>query len=297
MQESRKLGFSQRHPLLFGLILVAAAMALLIGAMAAVRHLWADSSGSGRRFGQVNVFGMISDPKPVNEFIAALRDDEDVLGVVIRVDSPGGVVGPSQEIYGAVKRLAAVKPVVVSMGAVAASGGYYLACPARKIIANPGTLTGSIGVKMQLTTLMGLMDKLGVGQETLASGKFKDTPSAFKELTPEERAYLEALVADLYDQFVNDVAEGRRMDPEAVRRIADGRVLSGRQAMAEGLVDGLGGLEEAFDEMKALCQVTEDLPVEEGPKEEESVLRDLILGLLPVNPAQQAYGPRWQALY
>jgi protease-4 len=251
----------------------------------------------GKRFALVHVEGLIDDPRPVNEFIGKLRESDNVVGVVIRVNSPGGVVGPSQEMYGAVQRLADAKPVVVSMGAVAASGGYYLSAPAHKIVANPGTLTGSIGVRLEFTNLMGLMDKLGISHESFVSGEFKDAPSAFKELTPEERAYLEALVMDLHEQFVSHVAAARGMELEVVQDLADGRIFTGRQALENGLVDELGGLEHAFDLLKELTNVKKDLPRMEGPEKETNFLRELIFGALPLDRVEEVYGPRWQALY
>ena len=280
-------------------MLLTAAVAMLIMAMAAFRFYVLSGSGmvTGVRFGLVRVQGVILDPEPVNEFIERLRDDQNVLGVVLRIDSPGGVVGPSQEIHRAVKRLAETKPVVVSMGSVAASGGYYIACPAHTIIANPGTLTGSIGVKLEVANYAGLMEKIGMGYESVDSGKFKSTPSPYEELTDEEREYLQALVFDLHDQFVGDVAEGRNMTREEVRKVADGRVLSGRQAARLGLVDELGGLEDAFDELKSLCKVTEDLPVEEGPVEERSFLAELVGAESLIKPAKDFLAPRWQVFY
>lgn len=298
MQESR-LRFSQRHPLLFGFMIITAAVALLIGAMAAFRFfLYGGPQFLGRpSLGLVHVNGVILDSRPVVDFINDLRDDPSVIGVVLRVESPGGAIGPSQEIHRAVQRLVERKPVVVSMGSLAASGGYYVSCPATLIYANPGTLTGSIGVKMEMTNLQGLMDKLGIDHQTLVSGPFKDTPSPFGNLTAEEEEYLQALVLDLFEQFVLDVAAGRSMDVEKVRELADGRILTGRQALDAGLVDEMGGLEEAFESLKQLCKVTEELPVIEGPEEEHSLLSDLLSGVISLDPAERVLGPRWQFLY
>jgi protease-4 len=249
--------------------------------MAAFQYFTRDNSKKlfhGQSFGLVNIVGMIDDCRRVNEWMAELRDDARVRGVVLRVDSPGGGVSASQEIFRAVKKLAKHKPVVVSMGSVAASGGYYVSCPATAIMANPGTVTGSIGVRMEMANFMGLMDKLGVMHSSVTSGKLKDAGSPFRELSSEEREYFKAIVTDLFDQFVSDVAESRKLDPQKVKRVADGRILTGRQALAEGLIDGIGGLEEAFETLKKLCKVTKDLPILEGPKEKDSLLRDLLLG-------------------
>jgi protease-4 len=296
MQE-RKNSFSQRHPLLFGLFLVTAAVVLIAGAMAAVRF-WGGAGdglqlGKGR-LGIVHLEGLIENSRAVNDWMKELREDDSVKGVLLRIDSPGGVVGPSQEIYSAVARLAAVKPVVASMGAVAASGGYYAAAPAHKIVANPGTLTGSIGVILELANVQELMEKIGIRRETVTSGELKGAGSPFKPMTPKERAYFEALVADLHAQFVADVASGRKMEPDKVASIADGRALTGRQALELGLVDQLGGFEESMDLLKSMCGMTGKVPVVEGPETKTSLLFDLLTNLLGfAPPGGLSEGPRW----
>jgi len=167
--------------------------------------------------------------------------------VVVRIQSPGGVVGPTQEIYDAIRQLRERgKPVVASMGSVAASGGYYLAAASTRIVANPGTLTGSIGVIMQLAEIEGLLRKVGVRYEVIKAGRFKDSGSFARPMTPEERAVLQAILDDMHDQFVTAIADGRRLAKERVRALADGRVYSGRMAKELGLVDALGGLDEAI---------------------------------------------------
>ena len=284
MQESkaRKPGFSQRHPFLFGFGLIIAAMVLFIGAMVAFRYLVLDGDSkpliSVDSLGVVNIKGVIMDSREVNKWIEDLREDDHVLGVILRVDSPGGGVSPSQEIHRAVRKLAAKKPVVVSMGSVAASGGYYVSSPAQKIIANPGTITGSIGVRMDMANFMGLMDKLGVQQQSLVSGKFKDAGSPFKPMSEEDKAYFNSVIMDMYDQFVSDVAQDRKLDPAKVRTIADGRVYTGRQAQLQGLIDGLGGFDDAVDILKRLCKVAKDkdLPLREGPVKNKSFLDQLV---------------------
>jgi protease-4 len=181
--------------------------------------------------------------------VEELRDyvkDPSIKALVLRVDSPGGAVAPSQEIFEEVKKAAAKKKVVVSMGAIAASGGYYVSSPATRIVANPGTLTGSIGVIMEIPNLEGLLDKVGVKTQVIKSGEHKDLASAFRELGDEERRILQGVLDDVHDQFISDVAEGRRIPVEEVRRLADGRIFTGRQALKEGLVDELGNLEDAI---------------------------------------------------
>jgi protease-4 len=166
--------------------------------------------------------------------------------VVLRVNSPGGGVAPAQEIYDEVIKLKEEKKVVVSMGAVAASGGYYIASPADKIVANPGTITGSIGVIMELPNIEGLMEKIGVKTEVIKSGKHKDIASAFRSMTEEEKKILENLLSDVHEQFIIAVSDSRGMDYDVIKKIADGRIFTGKKAKELGLVDDLGNLQYAI---------------------------------------------------
>ncbi|HNB17890.1 MAG TPA: signal peptide peptidase SppA [Candidatus Obscuribacter sp.] len=197
----------------------------------------------------------------------AIKNDK-VKGVLLRVNSPGGTVPTSQEIYEAVKELKKKnKIVVVSMGDMAASGGYYVSCAADKIVANPGTLTGSIGVIMNLMNFKALADKVGIEPEVVKSGLFKDIASPYHKMTKEERQILTDLIMDSYDQFTQVVAEGRALPIEEVKRIADGRIYSGRQAKAIKLVDELGTYSDALALLQKLCKErfknSADLPVED----------------------------------
>jgi protease-4 len=200
----------------------------------------------GNRIAVVEVEGLILDAERVVRELDDHADDPSVAAIVVRIQSPGGVVGPTQEIYDAITRIRGRdKVVVASMGAIAASGGYYLATAADRIIANPGTLTGSIGVIMQLAEAGGLLQKVGVRYEVIKAGKYKDTGSFARAMSPEERAVLQELLDDMYDQFVGAVARGRKLEPATVRDLADGRIYSGRRAKELRLVDDLGGLDEA----------------------------------------------------
>jgi protease-4 len=176
------------------------------------------------------------------------REDDSVKAIVLRVDSPGGTVVAAQEIHGELSRLraAAGKKIVVSMGDLAASGGYYVACAADRVFASPGTLTGSIGVIMQFPNYQGLFGKIGLGTNTIKSGEFKDVGNGARDMTERDRKLLQGLVDDVYSQFVEAVAAGRRLTTEQVRPLADGRVYSGRQAKELGLVDELGDLDAAI---------------------------------------------------
>ena len=184
------------------------------------------------------------------------RDNPSVAAVVLRINSPGGVVAPTQEIFSAVERVrAAGKPVIASMGSVAASGGYYVAVAANRIYASPGTLTGSIGVVMQLANVEGLLKKVGVDYVVVKSGSFKDIGNIARPLKPEERLVLQALLDDVYGQFVKAVAERRGLDEKTVRAFADGRVYSGQQARALKMVDEMGGLEDAVEAAAKLAGI------------------------------------------
>ena len=202
----------------------------------------------GPRVAVVEVDGIIIESEPVVEELRNHLGNPAVRAVVVRINSPGGVVAPTQEIYAAIRRLAKNgKPVVASLGPVAASGGYYVASAADRIYANPGTLTGSIGVVMQMATLEGLLKKVGVEYVVIKSGKHKDIGSFARAMSPEERKLLQILLDDVYNQFVDAVAEGRGLSRDEVMGFADGRIFSGRQAKALGMVDVLGGFEEAVE--------------------------------------------------
>jgi len=179
------------------------------------------------------------------EHLERAQKDSSVKAIVLRVNSPGGSVVASDEIYRQMLKME--KPIVVSMGELAASGGYYISAPAHLIVANPATLTGSIGVIAQVTNLEELMEKIGVEVVVIKSGIHKDEGSPFREMTEEEKAIWQAIIDEAYGQFVTIVAEGRDLPEEKVREIADGRVYTGKQAMELGLVDDLGNLPEAID--------------------------------------------------
>ena len=213
---------------------------------------------------------ILPDPSSSNSVRKTLRkaaDNDKIKGVLLRINSPGGTVAMSQEINDAVKAIrAAGKPVVVSMGDVAASGGYYIACAADKIYACPGTLTGSIGVIMHLINLSEIEKKIGVDAIAIKSGQFKDIGSMDRAPTKEEQALLQNLIMDSYDQFVTAVSEGRKIDKEEVKKLADGRIYSGRQALKVKLVDALGGYDDAVADIKKICKEKyhKDYDVDEG---------------------------------
>lgn len=206
----------------------------------------------GKGVGVVAVEGPIFDVKNILEDIREFEMNSDVTAVILRVDSPGGSVASSQEIYEAVGLLKQKKPVIASFGAVAASGGYYVACNASKIFANAGTTTGSIGVRLDHVVIGDLMKWAKVSKETLTSGKYKDLISIDKPISPEAREILDKLIKDIHVQFKKAVAEGRKLDIGKVDELADGRVFTGEEAKALGLVDELGGFIVATKEAARL---------------------------------------------
>lgn len=248
----------RQHPLRVGfLVLLAAAVVFFVGV-----YFSASMDGGmlvGDRIGLVRIEGVISDSKGVIDEIERYRDNRSVKAILMRIDSPGGGVVPSQEIYEEVKKIRdeGEKSVVVSMGSVAASGGYYIASASDRIVANPGTVTGSIGVIMELANVRGLLDKIGVQSVVIKSGSHKDLASPFRDMTPEEQEILQRVLDDMHDQFIQAVSDGRGLPGEEIRKIADGRVFTGREAVGLGLVDELGNLQDAI-------RVTADLAGIEG---------------------------------
>ena len=205
------------------------------------------SAPIGDKVAVIDVTGTISRTETIVDQIHQYRDDQGVKAIVLRINSPGGSVAPVQEIYSELKKLE--KPIVASMSSTAASGGYYIAAIADEILANPGTLTGSIGVIMQFTKLKGLYEKIGLEQQVVKSGKFKDTGSPMRNLTDEERELLQATLDDVHNQFIDAVFEGRQahLTREDIVALADGRIFSGQQALEHKLVDQLGNLTDAID--------------------------------------------------
>ncbi len=258
--------------ILLGLILVMAFLSLMI----ALLH---KGVPMGDKVALVRIEGPIIDSKNAVDEIKDYTKDPSIKAIVLRVDSPGGAVVPSQEIYEEVRKATAKKKVVVSMGSLAASGGYYISAPASRIVANPGTLTGSIGVIMEIPNIEGLMNKVGVKTEVIKSGRHKDMASMFRGIGREERVILQDVLDDVHDQFIKSVAEGRKMLPEDVRKIADGRIFTGKQALAAGLVDELGNLEDAIKAAAKLSGIKGEPEV--VSKKEKLSFMELLRGKFP----------------
>lgn len=209
----------------------------------------------GEKVAVLDIEGIISRSDATIKLIHTYRDDPSIKAIVLRIDSPGGSVAPVQEIYTELEKLD--KPIVASMGGTAASGGYYLACAANTIVANPGTLTGSIGVIMQFTRMEGLYDKVGLEHEVIKSGTFKDTGSSFREMSEAERAVLQGTVDDVYNQFVDTIFTSRsaHLTRDEVVSLADGRIFTGKQALDLKLLDKLGNLPDAIEHAAALANI------------------------------------------
>jgi protease-4 len=291
-----------RHPIARGIAVLCTVVVLVFLAAFALTYgtegRLASALALEGRIGVVEVSGVINDSDDVVE---ALRDYEHastVKAVVLRIDSPGGGVAASQEIYDAVMKLRATKPVIASLGGVAASGGYYVASACDAILANPGTLTGSIGVIMEMGNVQELLQKIGVQAEILKAGQYKDMGSPVRPLTDDERVLFQQMIDSVHTQFINAVAGGRKMDTAKVRTLADGRVYSGEQAHAIGLVDELGGLQDAIDLAAKRGGITGEPHVSRASRGREPWWWRLLFnfspaGLFPVRPAlglQMLYG-------
>ena len=237
----------RRNPILIGLALLGIVLLFFFISIYGISRLSPGRIiGEGGKVGVIPISGVVLDPRETVDQIKAFRQQGEVKALVIRIDSPGGGVGPSQEIYRELEKISD-KKVVASMGAVAASGGYYIALGAQKIYSNPGTITGSIGVIMGSYNIEGLLKKLGLKSYTIKSGRYKDVGSPLREMTQEDRELLEGVINSAHRQFVDAVVKRRKLPREKVIEIADGRILTGEQAKKLGLVDELGNLEDAIE--------------------------------------------------
>ncbi len=264
----------KRHPVIWGIFLL---LILLIGFFSLIYGVTSitgmrDGFTTADKIGIAPIDGVIKDSTDVVKNLQEFGKDDSVKGVVLRINSPGGGVAPSQEIYEAVMELRKKKRVLVSMSSVAASGGYLIACAGEKIIANPGTLTGSVSAIMYFTNAEELMKKVGVKASTIKSGKYKDIGSPIREMTGEEKALLQGLVDDIYIQFLDVVVRNRRISEEALKQIADGRIFTGKQAQQLGLVDYLGDMEYAVRMLAKMVGISGEPVVVYPQKKYESML-------------------------
>ncbi|MGM0452363.1 MAG: signal peptide peptidase SppA [Thermodesulfobacteriota bacterium] len=269
--------FTRRHPYLFFLLVFTAIVATASVMLSIITAATGQKEmKTGEKVGVVEVSGIILEAKPVLEDLKHFRKAEAVKAIVVRINSPGGAVGPSQEIYREIEKTRKVKPVIGSMGAMAASGGYYVAAATDGIVANPGTITGSIGVIMEYTNFRKLFEKIGLYPVTIKSGKYKNLGSPVREMTEKEETILQAFVDTVHQQFVKDVADGRGLEKAAVAEMADGRILSGERAKAMGLVDRFGNLGDAVDWAGKKGGIEDDVTSVYPPPEKLNILRKLI---------------------
>ena len=268
---------NRKHPILTVIIILAIAIVILGGMMTLILSFFGNNSkiSFGEKIGVVLIQGTITDAGTILMELDRFRRNRGIKAIILRIDSPGGGVGPSQEIYREVLRTRKEKKVIASLGSVAASGGYYVAASADKIMANGGTITGSIGVLMEFVRLQDLLKKIGVTLEVLKSGEFKDMGSPHREMSERERMLIQHLLSDIQDQFVRAVADGRGLSIEMVEKIADGRIFSGAEAMKLGLVDELGNFQDAVNLAKDLSGITGE-PILVYPKRSRPGLWDIL---------------------
>ena len=249
------------RPLLIVLTILLVVAIVLGGTLLLVLHFFSPSSTGlfEEKIGVVSITGTISSSKKISSELVKFAKDDSISAIILRINSPGGGVGATQEIYREVQKITPQKPVVASMGSIAASGGYYVAAPATKIVSNPGTITGSIGVFIQFVRLEELMNKIGVDLEIVKSGEFKDMGSPDRKLTKRDREIIDALIKDLQGQFVSAVASGRNLSVEKVQEIADGRIFSGAHAKDLGLVDFMGNFQDAVEITKKIVGIKGDV--------------------------------------
>ncbi len=236
-----------------------------------------DLSGSSAKVAVVNLTGTIMSSRAIVSTLQTLADNRSVKAIVLRVDSPGGGVAASQEIFEEVKSIRdSVKPIVVSMGSMAASGGYYVSCGATRIVANPGTITGSIGVIAMFPNYAKLMGKLGLEMDVIKSGRYKDSGSPFRKMNETDKKYFQGVVDNSFEQFLDVVAKERKLSLSNLKKYADGRVFTGVQALKLGLIDTLGSFEDAISIAAKLGGISGKPLVVEARRPQ--TLADLIFG-------------------
>ena len=251
-----------RNRMLLWLLLGGGAFVLLAVVALALVIAFAGVSGGDFAFGDriqvVDVEGELVDSRPIIEQLKRHEDNKSVRAILLNVDSPGGGVAVAQEIHKEIKRLREEKGkiIVAYMSSVGASGAYYISCPATRIIANPGTIVGSIGVIAEWVNYGDLLEWAKLKNVIFKTGEFKDTGTPTRPLTDREKAYFQGLIDDMYVQFVEAVADGRKLDVERVRSLADGRVYTGREARAKKLIDEIGNFQDAVNLTASLAGIT-----------------------------------------
>ncbi len=278
--------FSRKHPYLFFVLIFSSVVLCSFTVMSVFFYFGANSSGfklKGKdKVGIIEITGVIADSKKILMDLKNFAKNDTIKSIVLRINSPGGGVGPSQEIFREINKIKVRKKIIASMGAVAASGGYYIAAAADGIVANPGTITGSIGVIMGYTNFRELIDKIGLKPVVIKSGTYKDMGSPVREMSEAEKKVLQDFVDKVHMQFVKDVASGRKLDINKVKTIANGSIYSGEDAKAYGLIDRLGNLEDAIEWAGRLGGIKGEI-FSVYPKEESSLLIKKLLMESAVN--------------
>ncbi len=271
--------FSRRHPYLFFVLIFSSIMVTAFIGLSLIFMLVAKDAdfddllkSGGEKVGIVELTGNITSSRDIIHSLKRFRENSSIKAIVIRIDSPGGAVGPAQEIFREIRKTVKTKKVIASMGSVAASGGYYVAAGANGIIANPGTITGSIGVIMGFANFQELLRKIGMVPVVIKSGQYKDIGSPVREMTKDERGILQNLSNRIHRQFIVDIAKGRGMDLSKVEGIADGRIFTGEEAKNLGLIDRLGNLEDAIEWAGRMGGIKGKISAVYVPKKKFSIL-------------------------
>jgi len=272
--------FARRHPFLFFLCVVCACFTFglvavsgiaVLGAFAVNSKISGAIASSRGNIGVVEVTGPILSSRKIIEDFKAFMDDDAIKAIILRVDSPGGGIGPSQEIYRELMKTRDAKTVIASMGSVAASGGYYIACATQGIVANAGTITGSIGVIMEYANIEQIAKKIGISPVVIKSGEYKDMGSPMRELKDTEKQLFQNLVDELHAQFVSDAAHARNIETDVMAKLADGRVYTGQTAMELKLVDRIGNMDDAVQWAGQMAGIEGELTLV-YPKEDKITL-------------------------
>ncbi len=281
--------FSRRHPYLYFIMVTSVifcvfmlvSMGMLVGGAGLINSNFAGIAKDGKgNVGIIEMTGAIISSKKVIAQIKIFREKSSIKAIVMRINSPGGSVGPSQEIYREIMKTRKVKTVIASLGAVAASGGYYAAAPCDGIMANPGTITGSIGVIMEYANFQKIAEKIGLVPVVIKSGEFKGIGSPLREIKDQELRILQGVVDEIHMQFVRDVAMGRNIDTESMAKLADGRIYTGESAMALKLIDRLGNLDDAVAWAGELAGIEGKIKAVYPAEEKTAFFRKLIQSLL-----------------
>ncbi len=247
-------------------------------------------SASFKRLGLVRIEGVIFSSESIIKQLNAFRTDKSIAGILVKINSPGGATASAQEIYREILRIKEEnKPLVVSMGEMAASGGYYVASPAKCIFADPGTLTGSIGVILNIPLYKDLANKIGIQMRTMKAGKFKDIANNYRVMSDGEEQILQSLLDDTHDQFIDDVARARGIDRDSIKNLADGRIFTGRQAQALGLVDSLGGYLDALAYLRKITGSGPNARIVEKAEKFSNIREWFLQSIVRIFPQTYAY--------